>query len=208
MTKTLLKIHSWLGLAFGIIILTTCFTGALLELLLHSDAAGTIVFKLHRWLMDVPIARGESSAGKLIVGVSTMALVVLVITGMMLWAVQAKANLAASLKLRFNRGLLSMMRSLHVAGGIYVSLPVLIMAITGLTWSFGWWRDVVYSLFGNLEASEIRHLIFGLHSGTFGGLATQILWGLAALMAATLPVTGYWLWLRKRKNKSKNQSHA
>lgn len=43
-----------------------------------------------------------------------------------------------------------------------------------------------------------------LHVGTWGGMFSKVLYFLAALLGATLPLTGYWLWIRclyiKRKN--------
>lgn len=35
-----------------------------------------------------------------------------------------------------------------VAGGMYALLLVLVMALTGLTWSFGWYRTAFYTVFG------------------------------------------------------------
>jgi uncharacterized iron-regulated membrane protein len=43
---------------------------------------------------------------------------------------------------------------LHVAGGFYAMLLLLVMALTGLTWSFEWYRNGAYSLFGAGEAKE------------------------------------------------------
>ena len=36
-----------------------------------------------------------------------------------------------------------------------------------------------------------------LHVGTWGGMFSKILYFLAALLGATLPLTGYWLWIRR-----------
>ncbi len=37
------------------------------------------------------------------------------------------------------------------------------------------------------------------HTGTWGGLVSKILYFLAALIGATLPLTGYWLWIKRLK---------
>ena len=37
---------------------------------------------------------------------------------------------------------------LHVSGGFYATLLLLALALTGLTWSFGWYRDAFYTIFG------------------------------------------------------------
>ena len=51
------------------------------------------------------------------------------------------------------------------------------------------------------RASKVRNYVYMVHTGSWGGLFTRILAFLAALIGATLPLTGYWLWLRKRKAK-------
>ena len=40
---------------------------------------------LHRWLLNAPAQRGEQSAGKLIVGITTVALVVILVSGLVIW---------------------------------------------------------------------------------------------------------------------------
>ncbi len=39
------------------------------------------------------------------------------------------------------------------------------------------------------------------HTGTWGGLVSKILYFLAALIGATLPLTGYWLWIKRQKGR-------
>ena len=169
---------------------------------------------------------------------------------------------------------------LHVAGGIYAAVLVLAMALTGLTWSFGWYRTTVYKLFGaeskpaqtqqqqrgkgggdyviaeiayediiaeyeryndatvtpnsvsvklagmgnpraadkytlNAEGDivavemyddaprrqKVSGWIYAIHVGNFGGYLTRILWFLAAMLGASLPLTGYYLWFKRRFNK-------
>lgn len=44
---------------------------------------------------------------------------------------------------------------------------------------------------------KMRGWIYSVHTGTFGGMFTRVLWFLAALLGASLPLTGYYLWLRR-----------
>ena len=46
---------------------------------------------------------------------------------------------------------------LHVSGGFYAALLLLILALTGLTWSFGWYRDAFYTAFGISTTSKQTH---------------------------------------------------
>lgn len=47
------------------------------------------------------------------------------------------------------------------------------------------------------SSAKIRGQIYSLHTGTWGGWLTRILYFLAALLASALPVTGYYLWFRR-----------
>lgn len=43
--------------------------------------------------------------------------------------------------------------------------------------------------------------VIGIHTGTWGGITTQLLYCLAALIGGFLPISGYYMWWRKRQNK-------
>ena len=86
---------------------------------------------------------------------------------------------------------------------MYALLFLLALALTGLTWSFPWYRDAFYSLFGDtMSGKEIHSLVYSIHVGSWGGITTRILTFLAALIGGTLPLTGYYIWLwRIEKNR-------
>ena len=46
------------------------------------------------------------------------------------------------------------------------------------------------------EADKLRGWIYSIHTGSLGGLFTRILWLLGALLGASLPLTGYYIWIR------------
>ncbi len=207
-----------------------------------------------------------------------------------------------SLKIVAGKGWRRFWYDLHVAGGMYTLAFLLVMALTGLTWSFSWYRIGFYKVFGvettqgdgghgapaqttaqggeraqgrsggrrggeNHErnsfspfaswqkvykelkelnpdykqitvskgsamvsfnrlgnqravdrytfnprsgeitgttlykdtdtSGKIRGWIFSIHVGSWGGLGTRILSFLAALVGASLPLTGYYLWIRR-----------
>ncbi|MCD8318177.1 MAG: PepSY domain-containing protein, partial [Paraprevotella sp.] len=58
-----------------------------------------------------------------------------------------------SLKVCANKGWRRFWYDLHVAGGMYALIFLLAMALTGLTWSFPWYRTAFYKVFG-VEAQE------------------------------------------------------
>jgi len=98
------------------------------------------VRRLHRWLLIPGDARGW---GRQITGVAALGLMVMLVSGLVLrWPRRAgsvrmwlKPNLALS-----GRGL---HRSLHAVIGTWVLPVYLVMAITGLWYSFDWYKDGV-----------------------------------------------------------------
>ena len=222
------------------------------------------MFRLHRWLLDSMKADGGVFWGKMIV--------------------------KNSLRISVGRGFRRFWYDLHVAGGMYALFFLLAMALTGLTWSFGWYRtgfykvfgvevqqggahggvtrrggkggdqsgknvshsssyvcwqqvyeqlalnnpgykqitlsdgaaNVSFNTFGNQRASDrykfnphsgkidkvvlykdaekagkIRGWIYSVHVGSWGGMLTRLLTFIAALIGATLPLTGYYLWIKR-----------
>lgn len=260
------------------------------------------VRKLHRWLLDAPASRGEGSIGKRVVGISTLLLVVILVSGLVIWIPRSRKALKNRLTISWRHGLRRFWYDSHIALGFYATLLLLVMALTGLTWSFGWYRTAAYALFGGSprqetvqqtarqketrpeaaqptpheadaavgidlrawdrvaeelrrrypdgrsitlshgearivtsspshmrredkvrfdpadgtlrqivrydelpRAQRLRGWFYALHTGTWGGLLTRILYFAAALIGASLPLTGYYLWLRRRGAAARRQ---
>lgn len=276
----------------------------------------TTMFKLHRWLLDSMKPDGGIFWGKMIVGVSTLMFVFVLISGIIIWIPRSTKALKNSLKISVNKGWKRFWYDLHIAGGLYTFIFLLALSLTGLTWSFSWYRtgffkvfgvemqekgelrmengegkkrdmkekersekegenrkgrnqrkgetqsllpskfsplpspyalwqkvyeqlkvqnpdykqitvsngtaNVSFNRFGNQRASDrysfnprngeitettlykdldnsgkIRGWIFSVHVGSWGGMFTRILSFIASLLGATLPLTGYYLWIKK-----------
>ena len=225
--KLFKKLHLWLSLPFGLIIMTTCLTGALLvfekeitELVRHDSytipvrktqslslqsllervaretpdsvqitsvtipsdfrraytvglskprRAGvlvdpytgkivgqsgrlpffTTVRELHRWLLDSMKPDSEGIFwGRVIVGTSTLLFVFILLTGLFLWWPKKLKGIGKRLKISLRQGRQRLFTDLHTVGGVYVFVLLLAMAMTGLTWSFEWYRTGFYKVFG------------------------------------------------------------
>ena len=267
----------------------------------------SFMFRLHRWLLD-SMKPGETVFwGKLIVGTSTLMLVIVLVSGAVIWWPRTRKALSGRLKVNVRRGWKKFLYDLHVAGGIYAFVFLLALALTGLTWSFQWYRTGFYSIFGaeavssggghgnaggghdsarggirpvsgtssdqglhvldsdasvavpevwdkvvkdlagrnpdyasitvsdgsasvsygrpgNRRAADryffdqstgeitgavlykdaartakVSGWVYSVHTGSWGGVLTKVLTFLAALLGASLPLTGYWMWLKKRR---------
>ena len=257
------------------------------------------MFRMHRWLLDSMKQDGGIFWGKMIVGTSTLMFVFVLISGVVVWWPRTRKALKNSLKIVANKGWRRFWYDLHVAGGMYALVFLLAMALTGLTWSFQWYRTGFYKTFGvevqpsmghgnaaanatakggkrdgkpegregrgahryspytnwqqvyeqlaeanpdykqisvsdgsasvavprfgnqrgtdrykfnprNGEITEttlykdldnsgkIRGWIYSVNVGSWGGMLTRILTFVAALIGASLPLTGYYLWIRKK----------
>lgn len=262
------------------------------------------MFRMHRWLLDSMKPGSDVFVGKMVVGVSTLMFVFVLISGIFIWLPRTRKALRNTLKISVRKGWKRFWYDLHVAGGMYTIIFLLAMALTGLTWSFSWYRTGFYKVFGvemqpnashggapaatrsegrpergshehsgadaesrgnrftswqkaygqlkiqnpgykqitvssgsanvsfdrlgNQRASDrytfnprsgeitgttlysdadksgkIRGWIYSVHVGSWGGMFTRILAFIAALIGGTLPLTGYYLWIRKWYMKKK-----
>ena len=261
------------------------------------------MFRLHRFLLDKRDANGGVFWGKQIVGISTSLFVVILITGIILWWPKSKKTWKNLVTIRLRSGWKRFLYDLHVVGGMYAIVFLLAMALTGLTWSYPWYRNAFYSLFGveqsvqknntkgnehndkrekkapdssidtefvaepqspylhwqdvyeyvaqenadykqitisngsvnvsfnrmgnqrasdsykfdnrtgrvtdhtyysdNNKRNKLRGWIYSVHVGSWGGMVTRILAFMAALLGATLPLTGYYLWIKRLNKKNK-----
>ncbi len=243
--------------------------------------------QLHRQLLLV------KPVGSVIIGSCILLFLLMMITGFILWLPknikQLKAHLTVKWKAKWKR----VNYDMHNTFGFYVLPIAMIIAITGLVWSFKWWEDGIYRMLGspgkidlirhapklaNADTSSMHletvltgiqnkvagnyytiglslpekgeHAIMAfvylkqrtdgwrsisyfyfddrtgkmfdkldhaskplglkwrnsnkdIHTGRIYGLPTQIIAFLASLTCASLPITGFLIWLNKRKKGKK-----
>ena len=103
------------------------------------------VFKLHRWLLL------DSKIGRPIVGWATIIFVILSISGLILWLpkkIKGWKSFKPGFKVKYKANWKRVNHDLHNTLGFYTLLFVLIMALTGLCWSFDWYRDGLSKVLG------------------------------------------------------------
>lgn len=203
MRKLSRHLHLWLSLPAGVIISIICFTGAILvfkeELLAAMgyesirNSPLMVVMKLHRWLMD-----DTRTVGKVIVGISTIFLIVILISGLVAyWPRKWKKKY---LIIKKGPNLRATIYRLHTILGVYAGVILLVCALTGLMWSFQWYRDAVGFLFDTevQRGAPIWKVVHALHFGNYAGWFSKIPTFIAAIIGGLLPLSGYWMYIRKK----------
>lgn len=108
-----------------------------------------IVMKLHRWLLL------DDSIGRPVVGISTIIFIVLCLSGLILWLPRKFRHWKRwfywkpGFKIKFNAKWKRINHDLHNTLGFYSLIFLLIMGVTGLCWSFDWYREGLSKLMGS-----------------------------------------------------------
>ena len=113
-----------------------------------SSAFFMTMFRAHRWLLL------DTSIGRPIVGVATMIFVILILSGLVIWFPKKIKNWRQGLKIKTDANWKRINHDLHNALGLYAALFLFVMAITGLTWSFQWYKTGFTSVFGVAKKEE------------------------------------------------------
>ena len=112
------------------------------------------VMRLHRffWL--------PMQYGKPLVGIATIIFIVVCLWGLILWLPKTWSSFSkwrawkTGLRIRCRRGTWPLIYDLHNTIGFYILIPSLILALTGLCWSFAWYRDAASSILGERVFSQ------------------------------------------------------
>ena len=78
--------------------------------------------KVHRWLLDPPARKGEKSVGKVVVGVSTLVMVVILASGLVLWWPRTRRAWKHRLTVTADKGRRRFWYDMHVSVGFYATL--------------------------------------------------------------------------------------
>lgn len=119
------------------------YTGKVTGVYNYKESFFFQMMSLHRWLMD-----GTRTWGKYTVGIATLLFVFILISGVVWWIPKDRKKLKSRFRIKLNKGWRRFFHDLHVALGIYACLLLLICSLTGLMWSFNWYRTGVARIFG------------------------------------------------------------
>ncbi|MBU2903930.1 PepSY domain-containing protein [Arenibacter algicola] len=102
------------------------------------------MFKMHRWLLL------DTEIGRPIVGVATIIFLFLSISGIILWFPKKMKwkNFKPGFKIKLKANWKRINHDLHNTLGFYACIFLVIMSLTGLFWSFEWYRDAGSKVLG------------------------------------------------------------
>ncbi|RNL85920.1 PepSY domain-containing protein [Sinomicrobium pectinilyticum] len=113
------------------------YSGAILKDTFYEKRFFFIVTELHRYLL-------MGNTGKAITGASCLIFVVLLISGIVLWCPVKLKNLKPRLKIKWNASFKRVNWDIHSVFGFYSSVFLLLIALTGLIWSYRWYENLMY----------------------------------------------------------------
>lgn len=135
------------------------YTGAILGTTETSSSAFFMfIFRAHRWLLL------DMAIGRPIVGVATLIFVIMILSGLIIWFPKKIKNWRQGLKIKTSGNWKRMNHDLHNALGLYAAVFLLVMALTGLTWSFEWYKSSFINLFGGRKVEQ-QQLKSDIHPG-------------------------------------------
>lgn len=108
------------------------------------------VRKLHRWLLLPGDGKGY---GRLITGITAIGLLAMLISGLVLRWPHRPGSLKIWLKPNLRLHGRGLHRSLHSVVGTWVMLIYLVIVLTGLWWSFDWYKSGAIWLFARAPAA-------------------------------------------------------
>ena len=134
--------------------------------------------RFHRWLYDT-YKRGAFSWGKTIVGYSTLAMVIILITGLILWFPKKWQSWRNRFVIHTRNGWLRFWHDLHVVGGFYVSLFLLCNAFDMSRISrICFWNPIQYIFYNRFNAIRRFARIYG-HTNCVSTILFEFLWPIA-----------------------------
>jgi putative oxidoreductase len=107
-----------------------------------------VAMSLHRNLgLALTGNKTAGEVGKQIVGASTVAMIVLVISGVWLHFPRLKRKFAEAVKPNFKLKKYALFHNLHTSFGVLSAVIYLVICLTGLMWSYRWYNGAVTKLF-------------------------------------------------------------
>jgi uncharacterized iron-regulated membrane protein len=211
--QTLLKVHLWTALAAGAYLVVISVSGSAVvfrrevsrSFIPENQGVGDslpLIVRLTEWFVDLHDNLLAGGTGRVLNGVGGFVLMVLVLTGIVLWWPG---------KQRWRRSLIVPRPSrtrrfswhLHSALGVWGFVLLFGWAATGIYFGFPEPFEATFNYLSDGETyprpgEAVLLELIRLHFGRFGGLGVRVSWVILGFIPVVLFVTGFIVWLKRR----------
>ncbi|WP_281233089.1 PepSY-associated TM helix domain-containing protein [Flavobacterium gelatinilyticum] len=115
------------------------YTGKVLASIPQKGRFFSVVLDLHRHLI-------LGKFGKAVTGISCLIFVFMLLSGIVLWWPKKMKNLKQRLTVKWDASFKRVNWDFHSTFGFYTFLVLLVISLTGLTWSYKWFESGIYLL--------------------------------------------------------------
>jgi len=182
------QVHFWIGTVAAMYVLIMSVTGSLI---VYQSALFERGWPVER-LVDLHANLMAGSTGRLLNGVGAISLVLLCLTGAVIWW-PGIAHWRRSLTVEWRAGFPRIVWDLHSALGFWFFLFVLLWAVSGVYLVF---PDQFAAAFSVDPAVGVTASLANLHFGRFNGF-TEAAWAMVGLVPAILALTGIFICCRR-----------
>ncbi len=205
--RALVQVHLWLALVLGLYILVISISGSAVVFRrefyrwIHDPA----LLRVLEWLVDLHDNLLAGSTGRLLNGIGALLLLVVLLTGAVLWW-PGKSRWWQGLVLNRPFNSLRFVRQLHSFLGFWALAMLLLWALTAVYFAFPETFEALIDYFDpDLEdahrpGEQLLYQGVNLHFGRFGGLFIRTLWVVLGLLPAALFVTGFLTWWKRQRH--------
>jgi uncharacterized iron-regulated membrane protein len=115
------------------------YSAEVLATMPHKTKFYSVVLDLHRHLI-------LGDVGQFITGYSCLIFVFMLLSGLVLWWPKKRKNIKQRLTVKWKASFKRVNWDFHSTFGFYTFVVLLIISLTGLTWSFAWFENGIYYL--------------------------------------------------------------
>jgi uncharacterized iron-regulated membrane protein len=125
------------------------YTGKVLGIIDVKHEFFNVTEQLHRQLLLV------KPVGSVVTGSAILLFLIMIITGFVLWLPKNIKQLKRNMSVKWTAKWKRVNYDLHNSLGFYVLPFAILIAVTGLVWSFKWWENGIYRILGSPGRVEL-----------------------------------------------------
>lgn len=210
--RAMVQVHLWMALVLGLYILVISLSGSAVVFRRevhrwlvprdYAEPALPAAVQVVEWLVDLHDNLLGGPTGRLINGIGALLVLVVLVTGAVLWW-PGKSRWRHALTLGGPVNSLRFARRLHSFAGFWFFALLLLWALTAVYFAFPQTFEWLIDYFdpdlddAHRPGEQLLYQTVSLHFGRFGGWPVRILWVVLGLLPALLFITGLLTWWKR-----------